>query len=146
MHHASSVALASLFALAAVATSAREDDSERPSSPIPEHQVAVTYSLQTVSVRAGCFPPKLKRILAHIAAKTGRRPIITSGYRAHSSRSGSYHRKCMAADIRIPGISVGRIIAAAQSAPEIGGVGSYCNGIVHIDIGPNRRWGGCLRH
>ncbi|MEZ2130915.1 MULTISPECIES: YcbK family protein [unclassified Sinorhizobium] len=145
MHHAFSVALVGLFTLASVATADGEDD-EKPVTRIREHQVSVTYSLQTVSVRAGCFPAKLKLILAHIAATTGRRPLVTSGYRPHSGRSGSYHRKCMAADIRIPGVSAGRIIAAAESAPGIGGLGSYCNGIVHVDIGPKRRWGGCRRH
>lgn len=144
MHHAFSVAIASFFALASVATA---EDDEKTVSRIGKHRVAVAYSLQTVSVHAGCFPAKLKLILAHIAAKTGRRPLVTSGYRAHSGRSGSYHRKCMAADIRIPGVSAGEIIAAARSAPGIGGLGSYCNGIVHIDVGPNRRWGGgCRRH
>lgn len=145
MHHAFSLAFAGLFTLASVATADGEDD-EKTVSRIGKHQVAVAYSLQTVSVRAGCFPAKLKLILAHIAAKTGRRPLVTSGHRPHTGRSGSYHRKCMAADIRIPGISAREIIAAAQSAPGIGGLGSYCNGIVHIDIGPNRRWGGCRRH
>ena len=78
----------------------------------------------------------------HIARQVGRRPLVTSGHRSNGRR-GSYHRKCLAADIRIPGVSVSRIVAAARSAPAIGGIGTYCNGIVHVDVGPSRRWNYC---
>lgn len=53
------------------------------------------------------------------------------------------HHGCMAADIRVPGASYRSIIAAARSAPGLGGLGTYCNGIVHVDIGPKRRWNYC---
>jgi uncharacterized protein YcbK (DUF882 family) len=49
----------------------------------------------------------------------------------------------MAADIRVPGVSVNRIVAAARTAPHIGGIGTYCNGLVHVDVGPKRRWRHC---
>ena len=35
------------------------------------------------------------------------------------------------------------IVAAARTAPGIGGIGRYCNGIVHVDIGPKRTWTYC---
>jgi hypothetical protein len=101
------------------------------------------YSVQTVSVQANCFPQSLRDILAHIAAQTRGNPLVTSGYRAHASRSGSMHRSCMAADIRVPGVSDRQVIQAAESAPGIGGIGNYCNGIIHVDIGPKRRWTDC---
>ena len=104
--------------------------------------VAKIYTVQTPRVRHRCFPGKLKAVLSHIARQVGRRPHVTSGHRSNGRR-GSYHRKCLAADIRIPGISVKRIIAAARSAPAIGGIGTYCNGIVHVDVGPKRRWHHC---
>lgn len=104
--------------------------------------MAKIYTVQTTRVRHRCFPGKLTAVLSHIARQVGRRPLVTSGHRSNGRR-GSYHRKCLAADIRIPGVSVSRIVAAARSAPAIGGIGTYCNGIVHVDVGPSRRWNYC---
>ena len=104
--------------------------------------VAKIYATQTSRVRHRCFPGKLRAVLAHIARRVGRRPLVTSGHRS-GGRRASYHRKCLAADIRVPGVSVKRIVAAARSAPAIGGVGTYCNGIVHVDVGPRRSWHYC---
>lgn len=107
-----------------------------------EATVTKVYAIQTPRVRHRCFPGKLRAVLAHIARTVGRRPLVTSGHRS-KGRRGSYHRKCLAADIRVPGISVKKIIAAARSAPAVGGVGTYCNGIVHVDVGPKRSWHHC---
>ena len=109
---------------------------------LKQSQKTYGYVLQRVSVKAKCFPDRLNLVLAHIARKTGGRPIVTSGHR-HGGRRGSQHRNCMAADIRVPGVSVNRIVAAARTAPDIGGIGTYCNGIVHVDVGPKRRWRHC---
>ncbi|EJZ22228.1 DUF882 domain-containing protein [Rhizobium sp. Pop5] len=142
MQNASLIAMAGLFALQS-ATGAAGQDTKRQAIHLPEHEARLAYAVQTVSVRAGCFPTRLRAILSHIAAETGRRPIVTSGHRPHPSRHGSLHGKCLAADIRMPGLSERTIIAAAKSAPGIGGIGSYCNGIVHVDVGPQRRWVDC---
>ncbi|MBX5103809.1 DUF882 domain-containing protein [Rhizobium lentis] len=136
------LAMAGLFALQS-ATGAVAQDSKRPVFHLPKQEARLAYTVQTVSVRAGCFPARLRAILSHIAAKTGRRPIITSGLRPHPRRHGSLHGKCLAADIRVPGLSERTIVAAARSAPGIGGIGTYCNGIVHVDVGPSRRWVDC---
>lgn len=106
-----------------------------------QHDYSAAYTLQRVSVRASCFPTELKAILAHIAKETGRKPVVTSGHRPRAGRS--QHSHCFAADIRVPGVSERKIVAAAASAPGIGGIGQYCNGIVHVDIGPKRRWVHC---
>ncbi|MDR9780020.1 YcbK family protein [Rhizobium redzepovicii] len=142
MQTASLLAMAALFALQS-ATSAVGQDSKRPVIHLPKQEARPAYTVQTVSVRTGCFPARLQAVLSHIAAKTGRRPMITSGLRAHPRRHGSLHGKCLAADIRMPGLSERTIIAAARSAPGIGGIGTYCNGIVHVDVGPQRRWVDC---
>ena len=109
---------------------------------LKQHERTYGYTLQRVSVKTSCFPQRLNLVLAHIARKTGGKPMVTSGHR-HGGRRGSQHRHCMAADIRVPGISVSRIVAAARTAPGIGGIGTYCNGIVHVDVGPSRRWRYC---
>ncbi|OWV79977.1 peptidase M15A [Rhizobium sp. R635] len=142
MRNASLLAMAGLFALQS-ATGAAGQDTKRPAIHLAKHEARLAYTVQTVSVRAGCFPERLRAVLSHIAAKTGRRPMITSGHRPRPRRHGSLHGKCLAADIRIPGLSERTIIAAAKSAPGIGGIGSYCNGIVHVDVGPQRRWVDC---
>ncbi len=110
---------------------------------LPVHSRTTAYSVQTMSVSTGCFSPKLQGVLAHIAAKTGQRPVVTSGHRPRSGRARSQHRYCKAADIRVPGVPEKKILAAALSAPGIGGIGRYCNGIIHVDIGPKRRWVDC---
>ncbi|WP_064693566.1 YcbK family protein [Rhizobium aegyptiacum] len=142
MHNVSLLAMAGLFALQS-ATGAVGQDSKRPAIHLSKHEARLAYTVQTVSVRAGCFPARLRAVLSHIAAKTGRRPMITSGHRPHPRRHGSLHGKCLAADIRIPGLSERTIVAAARSAPGIGGIGTYCNGIVHVDVGAPRRWVDC---
>lgn len=136
------VALACLLTLGLNATA---DAGERKKAQITKlkYDYTAAYTLQRVSVRASCFPTKLRIILAHIAEQTGRRPVITSGHRPHSGRS--QHTRCYAADIRVPGVSEKRILAAAATAPGIGGIGRYCNGLVHVDIGPRRAWAHCHR-
>jgi uncharacterized protein YcbK (DUF882 family) len=131
------LALTSLFATETIA-----GRSQKHVSGKDKGNVAKVYTIQTQRVRHRCFPGKLRAVLSHIARQVGRRPLVTSGHRSNGRR-GSYHRKCLAADIRIPGISVKRIIAAARSAPAIGGIGTYCNGIVHVDVGPRRTWHYC---
>jgi hypothetical protein len=131
------VAITSLFA-----TETTAGRSQKHATRTDNGAVAKTYSIQTPRVRHRCFPGKLRGVLSHIARAVGRRLLVTSGHRSNGRR-GSYHRKCLAADIRIPGVSVNRILAAAHSAPAIGGVGTYCNGIVHVDVGPKRRWHHC---
>lgn len=100
------------------------------------------YSTQTDAVADNCLPPRLLMVLGHIRKKTGVRPVLTSGHRSRGRR-GSMHRHCLAADIRVPGVKDSVVIAAARSAPGIGGVGRYCNGIVHVDVGPRREWTHC---
>nr|WP_298100543.1 DUF882 domain-containing protein [uncultured Shinella sp.] len=129
------VALTSLFASETIA-------GRRHVSKSDKGAVAKIYTVQTTRVRHRCFPGKLRAVLSHIARHVGRRPLVTSGHRSNGRR-GSYHRKCLAADIRVPGVSVKSIVAAARSAPFIGGIGTYCNGIVHVDVGPQRRWHYC---
>lgn len=136
-----SIALACLLVLS---FSILAEAKEKPrKAKLPSHDITLGYAVQTVSVKTGCFSPQLEAILTHIAAKTGQRPLVTSGHRPRSGRRGSLHRSCQAADIRVPGTSERSIIAAALSAPGIGGVGRYCNGIVHVDTGARRNWTYC---
>ncbi|CAN7238749.1 YcbK family protein [Pararhizobium sp. LjRoot238] len=138
------IALACLLTVSNVATADAKDGRARKVK-LPAYGRSTAYTAQTVSVRTGCFSPRLEGILAHIAMKIGQRPLVTSGHRPRAYRRGSLHRLCQAADIRVPGVSESRIIAAARTAPGIGGIGRYCNGIVHVDTGPRRQWVHCGR-
>jgi uncharacterized protein YcbK (DUF882 family) len=138
------IALACLLTVSNFATADAKDGRARKVK-LPAYSRSAAYTIQTVSVRTGCFSPRLEGILAHIAVKTGQRPLVTSGHRPRAHRRGSLHRLCQAADIRVPGVSESRIIAAARSAPGIGGIGRYCNGIIHVDTGPRRQWVHCGR-
>lgn len=106
------------------------------------HARDVHYSRQTSRVMIRCFPANLVGVLDHIQKVTGVRPVVTSGMRQHG-RSHSEHRTCKAADIRVPGVSDRTVVAAARTAGGIGGIGVYCNGIVHVDVGPRREWAFC---
>lgn len=95
----------------------------------------------------GKFDPRLTALLAKIENHFGAKAVISSGCRtrAHNARVGgarnSYHMKCMAADISIPGVAPKQIRDFAMALPERGGVGTYCSTpIVHIDVGPKRQW------
>ncbi|MEK1930989.1 MAG: D-Ala-D-Ala carboxypeptidase family metallohydrolase [Pararhizobium sp.] len=138
------IALACLLTVSNFATADAKDGRARKVT-LPAYSRSTAYAIQTVSVRTACFSPRLVGILAHIALKTGQRPLVTSGHRPRAHRAGSLHRLCQAADIRVPGVSESRILAAARTAPGIGGIGRYCNGIVHVDTGPRRQWVHCGR-
>jgi uncharacterized protein YcbK (DUF882 family) len=135
------VALACLMAISLNANAEAAGKGEKRRGTTFKHDYSAFYTVQRVSVRTGCFPEKLGAILAHIAKETGKKPMVTSGHRPRAGKS--QHSRCYAADIRIPGVSEKRILAAARTAPGIGGIGRYCNGIVHVDIGPSRTWAHC---
>ena len=133
------VALTFLLTLSLALPAAAADKKTRKT--FLKHSYTAAYGVQRPSVKVSCFPPKLQNILVHISKTTGRKLVITSGMRPHSGTSQHHH--CNAADFRIPGVSEKKILAAARSAPGIGGVGRYCNGIVHVDVGPRRSWAHC---
>ncbi|MBP2548240.1 uncharacterized protein YcbK (DUF882 family) [Neorhizobium galegae] len=134
------VALASVISLSSAMAAEKEPVKIRRGN-LFTHDYSAAYTVQRVSVKTECFPERLEAILAHIAIETGRKPVVTSGHRPRAGRS--QHSSCLAADIRVPGVSDRAVIAAASTAPGIGGIGRYCNGIIHVDVGPKRRWAYC---
>lgn len=108
--------------------------------------------IQRPSVRVGCFPRKLVRILKRVERKFRSPVIVSSGYRSKSynRRVGgarkSTHVRCMAADIQVRGVSKWRVAKYLRTIPGRGGVGTYCHTkSVHIDIGTKRAWHHCKR-
>jgi uncharacterized protein YcbK (DUF882 family) len=96
---------------------------------------------QQPGVSTGCFRPALRSVLSQISAHFGRAVIVTSGYRSpgQNRRAGgarhSYHMSCMAADIKLPGVSPGQIARFARSLGSVGGVGFHTyTTAVHVDV------------
>ena len=88
-----------------------------------------------------CLAPKLRFAIGAIEARFGRKVVVSSGYRDpnHNDRVGgaddSFHMKCMAADIFIPGVSKRSLIAAAYRERLVGGLGCYPGRqFIHIDV------------
>ncbi len=99
------------------------------------------------NARVSCLPQNLKRMIATISSRFGRKVVISSGHRSRrrNNRVGgvrnSYHLTCKAVDLRVPGISKNRLARFVRSLPDRGGVGTYCGkNIVHLDVGPRRSW------
>ena len=92
-------------------------------------------------VNTFCLSPKLRFAIAAIEGRFGRKVVVNSGYRDpnHNSEVGgsdnSYHMKCMAADIFIPGVSKRSLIAVAYRERLVGGLGCYpSRQFIHIDV------------
>ena len=137
------IALTAFFLGGGVSPMSSSHSAELSSSKLT-HEVTYYYKRQTKRVVASCLPPKLLKVLGHIRKKTGVRPILTSGHRK-GGRKKSMHRHCKAADIRVPGVSDKRLVQIARTAPGIGGIGRYCNGIIHVDVGARREWTHCKK-
>lgn len=99
--------------------------------------------------------PRVFDLLHTVTAKLeSNQPIqIISGYRSAETNklmhekssqvaSNSFHTRGMATDIRVPGVDLRRLHAAALSL-KAGGVGFYpVSDFVHVDVGPVRQWAG----
>ena len=97
--------------------------------------------------------PRLVDVLAKLQKRCGcSEPLnILSGYRSpstnamlrkvsHNVARNSFHMKGQAADIRVPGSSVGQVRQVAMSL-NAGGVGYYPRAaFVHVDTGDVRHW------
>lgn len=101
---------------------------------------------QTGHVSMACFPGKLRGVLVDISQHFGRPVVVTSGYRG-GGRRFSYHKRCMAADIQIAGVSPRQIARFARAHHAVGGVGTYGHTrSVHVDIGEREfTWHGSSR-
>lgn len=90
---------------------------------------------------------RLKMLLADLGRYFGSPVTVTSGCRskdANRQAGGalrSLHLACLAADIKIAGVSKQALVRYALGLAGVGGIGTYCdNSIVHIDLGPRRTW------
>jgi uncharacterized protein YcbK (DUF882 family) len=86
--------------------------------------------------------PQLVKRLKGMAGHFGKTVVVTSGCRTPATNRGvkdSYHLRCMAADVRLQGVSAKAIVAYWQKTGG-GGTGTYGCSPPHVDIGPTRTW------
>ncbi|MEO6394832.1 MAG: D-Ala-D-Ala carboxypeptidase family metallohydrolase [Devosia sp.] len=92
-------------------------------------------------VNAFCLAPGLRLAIYRFETFFGRKVVLSSGYRDpfHNAAVGgvdnSFHTKCMAADLFIPGVDKRRLVAFAMREPLVGGLGCYPGKqFIHIDV------------
>lgn len=88
-----------------------------------------------------CLSPALRLAIWDFEGFFGKKVVMNSGYRTpwHNYSVGgatrSYHKKCMAADFFIPGVSKRKLIAYAMRNNLVGGLGCYPGRkFIHIDV------------
>lgn len=101
---------------------------------------AARSSLKTsASASTDCLPPALRAVLADVAARFGEVTVVsthqlnTVNHSAGSIRE-KLHHDCKAVDIRPDRNRIDEVKAYLRARPEIGGVESYRNGVVHMDV------------
>lgn len=87
-----------------------------------------------------CLPQPLQRVLNALVTTYGAVRVTSTFRPVWRARRNSFHRRCEAMDIRIPGQSPRTVLDFVKTLPETGGHKVYWNGIVHVDIGPWRTW------
>ncbi|MBI4922949.1 MAG: YcbK family protein [Devosia nanyangense] len=109
--------------------------------PYAGYQQSFGTYVASSSVNAFCLAPQLRLAIWSIESHFGRKIVMSSGYRDpfHNAAAGgendSYHMKCMAADIFIPGVPKSQLIAYAYRQRSIGGLGCYPGrSFIHIDV------------
>jgi hypothetical protein len=91
------------------------------------------------SAATDCLPPELRTVLADVAARFGEVTVVsTHQLNTINHSSGSIreklHHDCKAVDIRPDRTRIDEIKAYLRGRQEIGGIESYRNGIVHLDV------------
>jgi hypothetical protein len=86
-----------------------------------------------------CLPPGLRAVLADVAARFGDISVVSThqlNTANHSSGSirEKLHHACNAVDFRPDRERVEEVKKYLRGRPEIGGVESYRNGVVHMDL------------
>ena len=87
-----------------------------------------------------CLPPPLKTVLNAVVKRYGAVRVTSTFRPAWRARRNSYHRRCQAMDMRVPGESPRAVLEFVKAMPETGGHKVYWNGLVHVDTGPWRSW------
>jgi len=85
-----------------------------------------------------CLPVALRAVLADVAARFGEVTVVSThqlntGNHSAGSIREKLHTDCRAVDVRPDRTRIDEIKAYLRTRPEINGVESYRNGVVHMD-------------
>ena len=90
--------------------------------------------------RTSCLQSEMWGVLNKVAAQVGRLEITSGCDGKHAKKS--YHYSGRAVDFRPMDASVRTTLAVLREMPDVGGIGSYGNGLIHADVRPARiTWG-----
>ncbi|HVL74281.1 MAG TPA: D-Ala-D-Ala carboxypeptidase family metallohydrolase [Beijerinckiaceae bacterium] len=109
-----------------------------PTAPAAEPTLA-GYLQARENAPLECLPAELRTVLADVAARFGAVAVVstdrlnTDNHSPGSARE-KMHQACRAVDFRPEPGRVDEIKAYLRSRREIGGVESYRNGVVHVDL------------
>ncbi|MCX7322861.1 MAG: D-Ala-D-Ala carboxypeptidase family metallohydrolase [Hyphomicrobiales bacterium] len=106
----------------------------------PADEVLVNGVSSDPGTSTRCLPSPLKRVLDQLVKQYGSVRVTSTFRPVWRARRNSYHRRCEAMDIRVPGQSPRAVLAFVKTLAETGGHKVYWNGLVHVDIGPWRTW------
>ncbi|WP_439497111.1 DUF882 domain-containing protein [Bosea sp. (in: a-proteobacteria)] len=81
----------------------------------------------------GCLKPETLAMIKELVAKIGPIQITSTCGGRHARRSQHYRGNAI--DFRPLATSARKAVAAAKTLENRGGVGSYSNGVVHVDVG-----------
>lgn len=102
---------------------------------------AEVVALQPQVRGLGCLRPETKAMMRRLQARIGMIEVTSTCGGRHAR--GSMHYSGRAIDFRPLGVSPSKAASALRAMPEVGGTGTYPNGIVHADVGPLRHaWHG----
>jgi uncharacterized protein YcbK (DUF882 family) len=125
-----------------------EEQKQREAERKAEDNPGDLYVLADGTEDMGCVTKnaRLMSALRKVHDKYGKAVVIDSAYRSPaynrmvSGAKNSYHMSCMALDISVTGVSKDALRDYVRTLPEIGGVGIYASGSIHMDTGPVRNW------
>jgi hypothetical protein len=86
--------------------------------------------------RVSCLKPGVWDMLNKVVARVGRLEITSACDGKHARHS--YHYTGQAVDFRPMQTSAQAVLAVLRSMPEVGGIGTYGNGLLHADIRSQR--------
>jgi hypothetical protein len=86
--------------------------------------------------RVSCLKPAVWGILHKVAAQVGRIEVTSGCDGKHARRS--HHYTGSAVDFRPMQASPRAALAVLRTLPEVGGIGTYSNGLLHADIGARK--------
>ncbi len=92
----------------------------------------------------GCLKPETRSMITELVAKIGPIQITSTCGGRHARHSQHYLGRAI--DFRPLATSSRKAAAAARSLANVGGVGTYSNGLVHADVGEREAyWHGYKR-